>query len=65
MLDYAKPDELNHGLHYAIRADAPELVNDLLKRGASLEQAMLIHYGAATGASRILRHGPARPPDRC
>lgn len=44
MLDYAKPDELNHGLHYAIRADAPEQVSDLLKRGASLEQAMLIPY---------------------
>lgn len=44
MLDYAKPDELNHGLHYAIRADAPERVSELLKRGASLEQAMLIHY---------------------
>jgi len=46
MLDYAKPDELNYGLHYAIRADAPDLVRDLLKRGASLEQAMLIDYGS-------------------
>ena len=45
MLDYAKPDELNHGLHYAIRADAPELVRDLLKRGASLEKAVLIKFG--------------------
>ena len=45
MLDYAKPDELHYGLHYAIRADAPELVRDLLKRGASLEKAVLIKYG--------------------
>lgn len=47
MLDYARPDELHYGLHYAIRADAPELVNDLLKRGASLEQAVLTNYGSS------------------
>lgn len=45
MLDYARPDELHYGLHYAIRADAPELVRDLLKRGASLEKAVLIKFG--------------------
>lgn len=45
VLDYAGPHELNNGLNYAIRADAPELVAELLRRGVSLERAVLMYKG--------------------
>jgi hypothetical protein len=57
MLDYAAPHELHNGLHYAIRADAPERVAELLQRGASLERAVLMSYDnhrlQAARASRL------------
>ena len=52
MLDYAGPYELHNGLHYAIRADAPERVAELLQRGASLERAVLMRYGHSYGSRR-------------
>lgn len=50
VLDYAGPHELHNGLHYAIRADAPERVAELLQRGASLERAVLMRYGHSYGS---------------
>lgn len=42
VLDYANRRELHYGLHQAIRADAPELVAELLQRGVSLHRAVLM-----------------------
>ena len=53
VLDYAGRRELHDGLHNAIRADAPELVAELLQRGVSLNRAVLMQNGYES-----LREGP-------